>query len=98
MLEKALAVIKAGSDKALLQWFDALSDEDKHKFLAELDQASCQVSAAFTQFGDAVIAMADTIRLTTFDEFNHRVHAKEPQSSPAAIRGGRGNQRPKTAP
>ncbi len=55
MLKKAFEVREKEGDEAMSQWFKSLSDEDKNKFLEELDQASETMHAAFTNFREAVI-------------------------------------------
>ncbi len=55
MLKKAIEVREKEGDEAMSQWFNSLSDEDKNKFLEELDQASETMHAAFTNFREAVI-------------------------------------------
>lgn len=55
MLKKAIEVREKEGDEAMSQWFNSLSDDDKNKFLSELNQASETMHAAFTNFREAVI-------------------------------------------
>ena len=61
MLKKAFEVREKEGDEAMSQWFNSLSDEDKNKFLEELDRASETMHATFTNFREAVIDVFNKI-------------------------------------